>query len=339
MIKSVLTSGTAVLSLLVQSAIANPVLLQDLPPLKDPTVWQYAPEKNEWLLVAMGENGRLNAWNMRDKTVLGAVELRLPELPENYVRWGPALYHDNETDVIYLASGLGKAHDWDTYKIHVATGTVESDESGAPTTLVFTEEHEVFVASTERERKLYGFIDPEFARRPNGELTLFYTGVLHGIPEKRWHSEYIRARRMLSPNEVDLSSPTELIYDGHADADDGDPNINIDDGVAEAPTYFIQNGREYLLYSSYPSDRNQRILTLKPQNSEKGHWKRGEVILSSDSSTNPKILADQKTEEHGVGGQTLVYISEEPWLLYQGLAKLEGDKWPRFRLMMRQFVH
>lgn len=317
------------------SRSTDAIVLDGLPPLKDPAAWVYDKGDARWVLLAMRVGSGLRAWTMQDQTVGAKIDLELPEIEEGYVRWGPCLFEEDGT--LWMCSGVGRAFDWPTYRLRVAEcrldSDVERDGAGNPVRMRFRDEREIdYMPGGEfMGARDWSLIDPEYARDRDG-LWLFATVVLHGAPGVRPHEEFIRVRRAESPRAMLAGSELLHVHDGFTNSKDGDPNRNIDDGVAEAPTWL---GKGRLLYSSWPSDNDQRIGLLESERGAGGPWSPGPMLLAANPEVSPAVLAVNAFEELGVGGQTAVTLRGRDWVIYQGLGTVPGDDKRRFRLAMR----
>jgi len=305
------------------------VRLDGLPWLKDPAAWVHDEDNARWLLVAMERGGRLRAWDMRETTVEREVEIEFPALEKGYARWGPCLFEEDGT--LWTCAGVGRPFDWPTFRLRASECTIandiERDAAGNVARVRFRDERPIdyFPDNVFAGVSDYALIDPEYARDRDG-LWLIATVVLHAQENVRPHESFIRARRALSPRAIDPAIEPVVLHDGRNANRDGDPDRNIDDGVAEAPTWL---GRGEILYSSWPSDNDQRIVLLESRKGVAGPWRSGPILLSSNAEVSPKTFAGEPFEARGVGGQTVVVLRGRPWVVYQGL----GPK--GFHLAMR----
>ncbi len=93
-----------------------------------------------------------------------------------------------------------------------------------------------------------------------------------------------------------------------------------DRGVAEAPSAFLYNGRYCLIFSSRPSDVDQRIMLITADNP----WFR--------KPSRPLVLLSPRREGFdSIGGQALVRLRSggqtQHYVLYQGFKKGQ-EGWP-----------
>jgi hypothetical protein len=171
--------------------------------------------------------------------------------------WAPQVVVTGDTVRLFYAAGkMGSGIDWPSLRIHEATVSVADFKAAAEKgqTIPFKEQGTIFddqqtFGGNDRD---FAMIDPHFYRSPNGKAYMTYTVVKAGIPGKRNHEEFVRSREVDPNNPGQPVGPDKPLLDGWSKS--------RHDGVAEASDVVTYNGQPYLMVSSRPGDKDQRVL-------------------------------------------------------------------------------
>ena len=302
--------------------------------LKDPDIQKIELPNGETqrVMIITDTNQTVKVYMVNDDGSLGAeinINLNIPALSENERIWAPDLVVADGKIYVYYARGENDENgnvDWSSYRIYVAEADINNDVNVDDSLLItginFSNQQEVdllnygeFAGQTD-----YGIIDAEVFV-DGGQVYMYYVVVTpetgeRGTENHRPHQEFIRCQKMTNyttaVGQGDGAGYDAAVYDGWAGS--------LDDGVAEAPSVFKVGDTYVMLFSSYGSDGNQRIVAIKSDNPTFSNWTDRTVVLSSDPDCNPWQLVDKGWETNGVGGQAI----SGSQLFYQGLSEESG---------------
>lgn len=334
----------AVLVLLVAArGVAGPAefgvhLIEDargrLAGLKDPAVIEVRSPMGgggkERILI-LGDYGReaFRAFRLVGHEAREEIALELPPLAKGETRWAPCALVRGDTIWLYYAKGNFGARgiDWPSFRIYTTSADLRTARlrpgSGVPWAIRFGEEQVLELLDEDQfaEGADYGIIDPEIFA-DDGQLYIYYVVMFDGIPKVRHRSSPIHSQRMRSPTEPYGPEDDVPAWEGRDRALDG--------GVSEAPAVMKWGDRYLMIYSSFPTDWDQRIVALTSDRPHGGKWENRRVVYASNVEAKPLRLATASWERHGVGGQCLFVAGEGPLVYYQGLGVVGSDGHARF---------
>lgn len=269
------------------------------------------------------------------------INIEVPNESPHAVRWAPSMAVCRKKLYLYYTKGLVHGSpqpeaenpwgiEWNSFRIYVAEADLNGDLNDlgnkiselnfANERLLMNNTNFSFETPDFSGSPHFGVIDQEIVKQGK-KLYCYYVVVTQGIAGVRPHEEFIRVQKMTGYDSTDgIDRP---VYDGRA-AYFGDC------GVAEAPNAFMDNGMWYLVFSSRPSDVDQRIMVITSKDP-----------LFEKHSKPFVILSPAREGFDSIGGQALVRLKNKDktqhYLLYQGFTK-EKEGWPFYLASIDDFL-
>jgi hypothetical protein len=227
--------------------------------------------------------------------------------------WAPQVVRHKDMLWLFYAAGAehGDTTRWTAYRLHFATARVADFEreaaAGGP--IHFADQGAILTDSAPfgPDDQDFGVIDPALYRSPNGKTYMTYTVVRYGVPNKRYHEEFVRSREVDPADPSRALGPDRPLYDGRA--------RTFDDGVAEAQDLVTLDHQPFVFISVRPTDKDQRLY-MAPVSPDLAPLKAG--------SLKPFLAPGPAAGwRHSVGSSATAVIEGTPYQVFQGTDSAE----------------